>query len=168
MRKSTTASLAAVAFLAAASANAEQTGLVGPPRAFTEGTTATYDASPREIVSTPAFSPLRVVAIGVWDAEWLRWTTPAAPLALEKRNYGLSSCFGATCILPRSAALDVDPKTATPTASTRAILGIGPIGAAALAMFSCPPLPKSRAMAMHVAPMFALGGGGLEMRGVWW
>jgi hypothetical protein len=72
-----------------------------------------------------------------------------------------------TCELPHMG-VDVDPKTATPTASTQAIEAIGPIGSAALALFARPVPTRVSPVAMKVLPLFALGGGGLELRGAFW
>ena len=104
----------------------------------------------------------------MWGGNWLHWPLAVARLALEKQSHDSSFCLSPRCGFPRTAGLDSDPLTAAPNASRRAIEGIGPIAAAALALFSCPPMKSHQPLVVRVAPMLALGGAGLELRGSWW
>lgn len=87
------------------------------------------------------------------------------PLALFRNAESL--CLGERCWRAPSADEGLNGKTAGEAGSTRAITGI-PIGAAALKLFASPVPKANHLLAMKVAPMFALGGGGLEVRCAWW
>jgi hypothetical protein len=157
------ASLSVVAILATARAHAEHMAPEGPPRAFT-WTTSLTEPVLRTGMSMGPFMPLPVLSLGVWRRGSFRWS-PGPTLANETRSLGLALCV--TCELPHMG-VDVDPRTATPTASRRAIEAIGPIGSGALALFASPVPTRASPVVMRVLPMFALGGGGLELRGGWW
>ena len=168
MRTCTAASLAVAAILASVAGHAELTSSVGPPRAFVMGNTVS-DALRLSAVAIPSFSVVRPW-IGVWGPLSLQWQPMAPPLSLEKPNGGssFSFCLSPGCSFPRTSGLDVDPLTAAPTASRRAFEGIGPIAAAAIALFSSPPMKPTQQVVVRPSPMFAMGGVGLEMRGSWW
>jgi hypothetical protein len=105
-----------------------------------------------------------VFPIGVSGLRSFRSSTRAEPPVALFRN-AESLCLGERCW--HAPSDDDDGKTAGEKGSTRAITGI-PIGAAALKLFASP-VPKAHDLiAMKVAPMFALGGGGLEVRCAWW
>lgn len=84
------------------------------------------------------------------------------------RDKAAAMCLGAACGIPRAVDLEIDPKTAGTASGKRLVEGIGPVAVAALAIFAAPVPKRSRALAMAVSPMFALGGAGLELRAAWW
>jgi hypothetical protein len=95
-------------------------------------------------------------------------TAALAKAAFDSSPLGTSLCLGVACS-PRSTRGDTGPdgRPSGANESARLISSIG-IGSAALKMFASPVPKKASAMALGVSPMFALGGGGVEMRCVWW
>ena len=97
---------------------------------------------------------------------------PRAPTtAFESRlaaDKSAAMCLDAVCARSRAVNVDVDPQTAGTASGKRLVDGLGPVAVAALALFSAPVPKRTRAMAMAVSPMFALGGAGLELRAAWW
>lgn len=120
------------------------------------------------------FSPLPtahylVLPIGVAGEASLGASPRAGAITIDARRGAWSICLGLKCQGARVAGESVvDTSRAASSGSVKLITDLGPIGTAALALFSDPTLRSTRALAMRVAPMFALGGGGLEMRCIWW
>lgn len=106
-------------------------------------------------------------SIGLWTpGSFLLSSPPIGPTA-SREDRNISLCLGVSCAGSQVGG-DVDPRTATPTASTLAIQSIGPIGTKALAMFADPVPKRDQKLAWSVVPMFAMGGAGIEMRFAWW
>jgi hypothetical protein len=120
------------------------------------------------IVWTPSFSAF---SIGLAGQGALRSVTQVtlAP-ALASRSEPWSLCIGPTCPGRARSSSDAngDPDASMKAGSMRLINGIGPIAVTALKLFSSPVATAAHPVAMRVSPMFAFGGGGLEMRCAWW
>ncbi|MDB4935775.1 MAG: hypothetical protein JWP87_2747 [Labilithrix sp.] len=146
-----------VPMLGAAPARAELIGATDPPLAF-------EFALPMKVTTPPFFL---VMPISLSRQKSFRSITQLPPpLPIDLTALGKPLCLGASCA-PKHTALDSDGNPAGAAESARIISGLG-IGAKALALFSSPVPKRSSSIAMGVSPMFAFGGGGLEMRCVWW
>jgi hypothetical protein len=80
---------------------------------------------------------------------------------------GDALCLGARCAPRIGASLVLESGVAEKKGSTTAVESIG-IGKAALKLFASPVPKRTASYAFGLSPMFACGGGGLEMRLAWW
>lgn len=119
------------------------------------------------LVWTSTFSSF---SIGLSALASARPSTLATLRPFGARREPLSLCIGAACPgrAPSSADVDLDPGTAVKAGSVRLITDLGPLGVTALGLFTNPVASKDHPVVMRVAPIFALSGGGLEMRCAWW
>lgn len=119
---------------------------------------------------TPAFSAL---SIGVSERTSFRSSMRVrfASLVSARANAPWKLCVGPNCPGPASSGtspIDADGSRAMKAGSLRLINNLGPMAVAALGLFSSPRASETHPIAMRVSPMFALGGGGLEMKCAWW
>ena len=122
------------------------------------------------IVWTPAFSAL---SIGVSEQTSFRSSMRVrfASLVSASANAPWKLCVGPNCPGRASSGtspVDADGSRAMKAGSLRLINNLGPMAIAALGLFSSPRASETHPIAMRVSPMFALGGGGLEMKCAWW
>lgn len=167
-------SLILTALLAPATADAELTSDEDTYRAIAGARVIEPPPARPNIVSFPPVSPVRVLWLAIGQRGSFAWPAVVAPLALAlqppvgRSEASSSFCLSPRCSFPRLESLDVDPLSAAPNASRLVIESMGPMGAAALSLFSTPPLRKSQSLVLRIAPLFAMGGTGLELRGAWW
>ena len=119
------------------------------------------------IVWTSSFSAF---SIGLSALASVRPGTSATARPFGAPREPLSLCIGPACPgRARSAAYsDADAGSAVKAGSVRLITDLGPLGVTALGLFTNPVASKDHPLVMRVAPIFALSGGGLEMRCAWW
>jgi hypothetical protein len=116
------------------------------------------------IVSTPAFAAF---AIGVSGQASFRSTSSAGSFAVPREAWSL--CIGRpACPTYGRSPTAGDAGSSVKAGSIRLITDLGPVGATALGLFANPVATPARPVALRLAPMFACGGGGLEMRAAWW
>jgi hypothetical protein len=122
------------------------------------------EIAPRASLMTPPFFLL--LPIGISGRASFRSSTRAAKRSIVSFGDDDSLCLGARCAPRLGSRLMLEPGAAEKSGSTHAVESIG-IGKAALALFKNP-VPKTQAgYAFGVSPMFACGGGGLEIRLAW-
>jgi hypothetical protein len=165
MRKAPCVTVAAiVAILASAPVRAEMIGATAPGRTQAQRLELAFEVrADMHLAMTPLFLFL---PIGISGDGSFRSSTHAPQLQLDTRALGNALCLGASCT-PRTTPVDMKGNPAGAAESERLIKSFG-LGSAALALFAAPVPKNKNALAMGVSPMFALGGGGLEMRMVWW
>jgi hypothetical protein len=120
------------------------------------------------IVWTPSFSAF---SIGMSGMSLFRSGTHVRTVpAFGVRQEPWALCIGPSCPgrVLKAADSGGDPGAAAKAGSTRLITDIGPVAVKALGLFSTPVPSREHPVAMRVSPMFACGGGGLEMRAAWW
>jgi hypothetical protein len=122
------------------------------------------EIAPRASLMTSPFFLL--LPIGISGRASFRSSTRAAKRSIVTFGDNDSLCLGARCAPRIGSMLTLEPGAAEKSGSTHAVESIG-IGKAALALFKNP-VPKTQAgYAFGVSPMFACGGGGLEIRLAW-
>jgi hypothetical protein len=119
-------------------------------------------------VWTPAFSALSIGVSEQTSSRSSMSVTFASLLTPQAPPWKL--CVGPTCPgrATESGPVDADGSGAMKAGSLRLVHDLGPAAQAALGLFSSPVASERHPVAMRVSPMFALGGGGVEMRCAWW
>jgi hypothetical protein len=122
------------------------------------------EIAPRASLMMPPFFVL--LPIGVSGRASFRSSTRAPKRSMVTFGDDDSLCLGARCAPRLGSRLMLEPGVAERSGSTNAVESIG-IGKAALALFKSP-VPKTKtSYAFGISPMFACGGGGLEIRLAW-
>jgi len=123
------------------------------------------EIAPRASLMTPPFFLL--LPIGISGRASFRSSTRAAKRTMVTFGDDDSLCLGARCAPRLGSRLTLEPGVAETSGSKHAVESIG-IGKAALKLFANPVPKRQGSYAFGVSPMFACGGGGLEMRLAWW
>ena len=185
MRVCTAGSLTIATILATARAGAELPSAGGLRHSFIVVTEAPDDgaavAPPPPPMQVLVDGPPRSSGASMWrlpvfwvglpgSRSWLT-STHVELVVRPMLDDELSLCLGIRCpAVWMVLRPDGEPQTYGAAASTRVVASLGAVGAAALSLFANPtPAPKRLgAVALRLAPMFALGGAGLELRGASW
>lgn len=123
------------------------------------------EIAPRaSLMTTPFFL---LLPIGISGRASFRTSTRTSKRSIVTFGDGDVLCLGARCAPRIASALVLEPGAAAKKGSTSAVESIG-IGKAALKLFASPMPKRTESYAFGLSPMFACGGGGLEMRLAWW
>jgi hypothetical protein len=121
-------------------------------------------AARASLMSAPFFL---LLPIGISGRASFRSSTRAEKRSIVTFGDGDVLCLGARCAPRIGSALVLEAGAAEKKGSTTAVESIG-IGKAALKLFASPMPKRTESYAFGLSPMFACGGGGLEMRLAWW
>lgn len=122
------------------------------------------------IVATPAFSAFAIGLSGLALTSFRSDARLGLVLRFPLRE-PLPLCIGPSCpgqVSSSGPSSDEEASASAKAGSMRLITGLGPVAVAALGLFSTPVATEAHPVVMRVSPMFAFGGGGLEMKCAWW